>query len=95
MKNRMVFVVVCLLSLSTVSIAQGKSTVKVNADSVALKSYQDQKEQLVQKIVQVQSDLLELKEQREKYYNELSQLNIAIMLYEEKTKNNKTSENKK
>lgn len=95
MKNKIVLIVVTILFLSTIAIAQDKKTIKVDADSVTLQSYNAQKEELIKKIVQLQSDLFELKETREKYYSELSQLNLAISLYEEKLKNKKVNEKEK
>ena len=87
MKSKIIVIAFTLFFISTIITAQKNNT--ADSDSVTLQSYQQQKEQLVKKIVQVQSDLYELKEQREKHYNELSQLNIAIMFTEEKLKNKK------
>jgi len=56
------------------------------ADSTQYENLIKQKQKLIEFIVQKQSDIYEAQEQLKDAYNKLSQLNIAIQLYDEKLK---------
>ncbi|MGK9477931.1 hypothetical protein [Melioribacter sp. OK-6-Me] len=55
-------------------------------DSTKLANLMQQKKQVVEFIVQKQSEIYEAEKQLKEAYNKLSQLNIAIQLYDEKLK---------
>ncbi|GEM_PF-3784185 len=63
-----------------------KDTISLAADSTIYNDYKKQKDDLVQYIVQKQSELYEAKESLDEAYIKLSQFNIALQLYEEKFK---------
>ena len=56
------------------------------SDSTKLFEVQTQKQKVIEFIVQKQSDMYEGSESLKDAYNKLSQMNIAIQLYEEKLK---------
>jgi len=76
--------ILAILLTTTLIVAQNKN--EAEKDSTQLANLQQQKQKLIEFIVQKQSDIYEAQEQLKQAYNQLSQLNIAIQLYEEKIK---------
>jgi len=73
-----------LLSAALIN-AQSKKTA-AETDSTQLANLMQQKKQVIEFIVQKQSEIYEAEKQLKEAYNKLLQLNIAIQLYDEKLK---------
>ncbi|MGK9367518.1 hypothetical protein ACSSWA_01295 [Melioribacter sp. Ez-97] len=81
--KKLITAIIIMFNASLIA-AQTDSTAA--ADSTKLANLMQQKKQVVEFIVQKQSEIYEAEKQLKEAYNKLSQLNIAIQLYEEKLK---------
>jgi len=77
-------IIIMLLSAALIN-AQSKKTA-AETDSTQLANLMQQKKQVIEFIVQKQSEIYEAEKQLKEAYNKLLQLNIAIQLYDEKLK---------